>query len=272
MSPAEAPRTSAWLFRGFTRYVRRYLRRSFERVGLSRSVAAPQPGDRPLIVFANHPSWWDPMFFYLLAGTLYPGRRHFGPMDADALRRYPVLGRLGIFGVERGPRGAVRFLRAGEAALRQPGGTLWITPQGHFVDARSRPVRLEGGLAHLARRVPGALVVPLAIEVGFWNESAPVGLLRFGAPVDVRDGEAAAALTARCADALEQTMNELAVEAARRDPAAFHSLLEGRVGVGGMYDAWRRLRAWLGLRRPELGHERDRRLAGGSGSRPGGRS
>ena len=260
MSSPEAPRTSTWLFRGFTRYVRRYLGRRFDSVWLSRSGGPPQV-DGPLIVFANHPSWWDPMFFYLLAGTVYPERRHFGPMDADALRRYPVLRRLGVFGVEEGRRGAAQFLRAGQSALAQSGGTLWITPEGRFTDARTRPLALERGLAHLAMRVPGAVMVPLAMELTFWNESSPAAFLRFGRPISPRAGETPAELTERCARGLERTLDDLAEEVMRREPEAFESMLRGRAGIGGIYDAWRRLRSWARLRPARLEHEPEQRAA-----------
>ena len=44
----------------------------------------------------------------------------------------------------------------------------------------TRPVRLRPGLAHLARRVPGATIVPLALEYPFWDERTPEALCRFG--------------------------------------------------------------------------------------------
>jgi hypothetical protein len=40
-----------------------------------------------------------------------------------------------------------------------------------------------------------------------------------------------------------------------RDPAMFRRVLRGRVGVGGVYDVWRRLAALAGWRRPQLAHE-----------------
>jgi hypothetical protein len=37
----------------------------------------------------------------------------------------------------------------------------------------------------------------------------------------------------------------LAAAALRRDPAAFETLLGGKTGVGGVYDLWRRLKAFF---------------------------
>jgi hypothetical protein len=48
---------------------------------------------------------------------------------------------------------------------------------------------------------------------------------------------------------LVQAMDRLAEAAVSRDAPRFDILLSGRAGVGGVYDAWRRLRA---LRRGEV--------------------
>ena len=56
---------------GFFRYiVRGYFRRHFHAVRISNAVAFESLGSGPLIVYANHSSWWDPMVSILLAQTL----------------------------------------------------------------------------------------------------------------------------------------------------------------------------------------------------------
>ena len=42
-----------------------------------------------------------------------------------------------------------------------------------------RPIRLRPGIAHLAAMVPDVMLVPLAIEYVFWNES-PAGIAGAG--------------------------------------------------------------------------------------------
>jgi len=162
------------------------------------------------------------------------------------LARYRMFGRLGFFGVEQGtPRGAVQFLRAAQAILAAPHTALWITPQGRFADARERPIRLQPGLGHLARRTPRATFVPLALEYVFWDEQRPELLARFGPAWRAEESATSADLSAQLATALTATQDTLAQQAIARDPAAFQMLLEGRRGVNFIYDSWRRLRAGL---------------------------
>jgi hypothetical protein len=44
---------------------------------------------------------------------------------------------------------------------------------------------------------------------------------------------------------LTETLDRLAADVQARDPARFRPLLDGRAGIGGIYDGWRRLRAAL---------------------------
>jgi 1-acyl-sn-glycerol-3-phosphate acyltransferase len=153
--------------RSFVRYTHYYLRRHFHTVRVAQmNYPAPLSPDRPLIVFLNHPSWWDPLVAICLAFHCFPGRAPYAPIEAKAF-----FARLGFFGVEPGTRrGAVTFLRVGQAVLSQPGTALWVTPGGQFSDPRVRPVTLRSGLAHLTQRIPHGVLFPLAIEYPFWEE------------------------------------------------------------------------------------------------------
>ncbi len=224
--------------------MRRFMRRNFHAVRLAKPGRARLPPDRPAIVYCNHPSWWDPALIMVLASRCFPGRLGYGPMERAALDQYRFMRRIGLFGIEPGTGpGARAFLRTGLHVLQQPQAMLWVTAEGDFTDARTRPVRLRPGLAALMRRVPTAICLPLAIEYVFWNERYPEALCRFGEVL-----HAGAAITDRQA-ALERhladAMDELAAEAMTRDHAHFDTILTGHVGIGGVYDAWRRLRALM---------------------------
>jgi len=261
-SALDLPRVSPRLVSWFTRYLRRYFARSFDAIRMSGHRELAIRGDEPLVVYTNHPSWWDPILYLLLSQEFFPKRVSYGPMDAAALEKYPMLARLGVFGVAQGTRqGGARFLETGEAILRLPETALWITAEGEFTDPRRRPIRLRPGLSHLIRRVGRVTVVPLAVEYTFWNERLPEILVRFGDAVRFTEddaGNSTAELTARLERSLESTLDDLQALARTRDPLAFETLLLGRTGVGGLYDAWRRLVARLKGREFDASHGSDR--------------
>ena len=246
---------SASLVALFCGYADWDLRRKFHTLRVARGGWPALPADRPVIVYSNHPSWWDPVLYFLLQRRCFPGCAGFGPMNGAALGRYGLFRRLGVFAADPGPRGAARFLDVATRVLADPGRVLWVTAEGAFTDARARPLRLRPGIAHLARNIPRAVLVPLALEYTFWNESKPEALVRFGAPLAADRGVAVADWTARLEAALGETMDALADAAITRDPTRFDLLARGEVGVGGPYDAWRRLRAAAGGRRFDPSHE-----------------
>lgn len=250
------------LFRAFGWYLRWFFWRNFHAVRIACAGVPDVPLDHPLIIYSNHPSWWDPALFMLLSNTILRQRTGYGPMEAEALQRYKLFRRLGVYGINTATRqGAARFMTVSLRILSKPATALWVTSEGHFTDARLRPIRLRPGLAHLARRVPGVIIVPLAIEYTFWNERQPEALLRFGKPIRASVGRncTVAAWNAVLEHGLAETMDDLAKDATRRDPTLFRPILQGRAGIGGIYDVWRRLTAMMHLRHARLAHDPQKR-------------
>ncbi len=182
------------------------------------------------------------MVLVLLGQKLLPARRHYAPMDASALERYPILKKIGIFPVEMATaRGAGQFLRTSQAIL-EDGGVLWITPQGRFADPRAQPLGFKPGLGALAARTQATLV-PLAIEYTFWDERLPETLLRLSEPVRIEATTSHEVATEQLEDALSGAMEALKAAAMARDARAFRVVLRGGRGSGGLYGLGRRLRS-----------------------------
>jgi 1-acyl-sn-glycerol-3-phosphate acyltransferase len=248
LTAREVPPISTVTLRFFRRVVRAYFRRHFRAVMVQHQERL-NAMEGPLIVYANHSSWWDPMVSILLAEMLLPGRKHYAPMDASALKKYPILRKLGIFPVEMSSaRGAAQFLRTSKAIL-ESGGVVWITPQGRFADPRESPLAFKPGLGALAARTPGAMLIPLAIEYTFWDERLPEALLGFGAPMRMEPGCSTEAATQQLEAALAAVMQDLKTAAIGREANAFRVLLSGARGTGGFYGMGRRVRA-LFTRKP----------------------
>lgn len=246
----ETPRLSQPLVRLFTRYTHGYVRRQFHSMRLLRTHAPVADfAQLPVVVFLNHASWWDPLICLQLAARFFPMRSSFAPIDAQALQRYRFLSKLGFFPVEPGSsRGAAVLLRTAANILDSPERMLWLTPQGRFTDVRTRPVTLQGGLAHLAARIGPAVFLPLAIEYTFWEERLPEVLVAFGTPLFTRqfqnscgadDWQRAFETT------LQDAQDALAEASIRRAPDEWEVLLRGGAGTTAVYDIWRKTRAGL---------------------------
>ncbi len=132
----QLPSINRPLLGGFQWFVARYLKKSFHCVAVNREqliqfmeAEGESIGtDDALVIYANHASWWDPLAAIFAAQRLFGGFAMYAPIDADALRKYPMFGRMGFFGVEQhSRRGAAEFLRIAEEILRRPGASQFVT-------------------------------------------------------------------------------------------------------------------------------------------------
>lgn len=248
----------------FMWYVRGYLRRHFHAIRLLKPsdgrLTVPDVADQPVLLYTNHPSWWDPLIFLSVAQKLFPDRLNYGPIDSTALGRYSFLEKIGFLGIEPDSwKGAARFLRLARAALERPDVFFWVTAQGNFVDPRHRPVTIKPGVGHAAAVAKRGLIIPFALEYPFWNERLPEAIVSFGAPhrIDQHTERDADTWNRILEGSLEETQDELRDAAIARNSDAFTELVSGTVGVGGAYDIIRRIRSTLSGKTFNPAHEEE---------------
>ncbi len=152
--PVAARSPAVWRFMGV--YFARYARRHLNAVRIAGWGAAPAlPASGPVVIYCNHPAWWDAAIIILLAQRFYPEAESYAPFDAAMLARYRIFSRMGAFGVDLdSPRGAAAFMAASRKILERPGRVMWITAQGRFSDVRERPLGLRPGVARLPELAP----------------------------------------------------------------------------------------------------------------------
>jgi len=220
--PVLPPRTPGWLRDGFLRYNRALLGRKFAAVRAAGVERFPATASGPVLVYLNHPAWWDPLACAALVDACCRHRRHVALIDEAELSR--VLERLGFVGIAPGSMaGARRMMRLADESAGQPDMTLWLTPQGRFADPRERPLALAGGLARLARRLPEAVAVPMALEYPFLGARKPEMRILVGEPIP-----ASAADAATLEHGLESAMDQLAALIVRDDNGPFRTLIGPR--------------------------------------------
>lgn len=242
----------------FTAYFRRYFKRHMNalRVPL---WGEPQIADerRPLVFYTNHPAWWDAATYMIAGDHYFRARQSYAPIDAEMLAAYGFMKRIGAYGVDlETPKGAAAFLAASADILSHDDAAIWVAAQGRFVDVRERPVGLRPGIARLPELAPHALFVPVAIEYAFWEQRGAEAFIAFGTP---ETGESLLALPrearrAALDERLGHLLDRLSADVRSRDPARFHAILDGKAGVGGIYEAWKRLLAAIKGERFEAAH------------------
>jgi 1-acyl-sn-glycerol-3-phosphate acyltransferase len=175
-----------WFVALVRRYVRRALARRFDGVfvdGVDELFGVV--GDRPVLLCANHVSWWDAFVLVVLDEVL--GTDGYALMDDDNLARLPFFRLLGALPLDVGGGAeARRQLDDAVRALDRPRRALWIFPQGRQRAAHLRPLGFKPGLRLIASRARkhGAVVVPVALAYPWRQAPAPSVVVRFGAPID----------------------------------------------------------------------------------------
>ena len=257
-SDVQIPKVSARLVYWFDWYLQRYFPNNFHAFAVSEVQRIHEIDDaKPLIVYLNHASWWDPLVALTLAKRFFPQRSLFAPIDEAALKKYPFMQKLGFFPVERDSlHGAAQFLRAARAILSHQASSVWLTPEGQFADPRSRTLEFQPGLAHLAYRLDEGILLPVAVEYPFWEERQPEILVRFGEPIDVSNHRSAEKTDwqAILQNGLRETQSKLEADSLARNSEAFEVLIAGRSDVFWLYDWMRRARFWLTGQQMEKSH------------------
>ena len=206
----------------------------FEYFGVANEDRLPTDIEgKPLIVFLNHASWWDPLPMLLLQMKFLPGRFVCAPSDAAALTQASHLRMIGFFPVDTGTFGGTkRFLRDCGHILAIPEAVLCITPEGEFRDPRARPLELRRGLAALLARTGSVTVLPLAIEYTIWDKRRPEMLASWGEPIQIEDGRSKSVdeWQTVLTDSLTATLDELADHSIKREKWRFRPLIYGPMG------------------------------------------
>ncbi|HEX8875734.1 MAG TPA: lysophospholipid acyltransferase family protein [Phycisphaerales bacterium] len=258
----------------FARWVRRMFKKSFHAVRVTPEnadlLATLQRDPTPAIVLVSHTSWWDPLVCLVLHDRLSPQREPLAPMDATQLAKFGFFKKLGIFGIQPDNPESLRAMSeyVGRRFESNPRSTLWITPQGRFVDPRD-PIELRPGAAALAAKTRHVRVLALAIEYAFWTDQKPEVFLRFEPCATPDRPDSTTAWHRAFLRAMSDNNARLADAVRSRDPARFRPALGEITGRGDsdsgpatnwFYDLWLRLRG-------HSGRVEDRRFAGDRGDR-----
>ena len=189
--PRDVRERGGWFTWLFARHARSRLFDTFGQVRVAgRDALREALTVGPVLVIANHSTWWDPLVAIWLAHIELGADAH-AMMDAANLERLPFFEKVGAFGVDlRSRRDGARAKDAASAMkitglLDRPGRLVWIYPEGRERSPFS-PLELRPGAAAVARlaRCP---VVPIATRFVFAAEEKPELWISIGAPAGERD-------------------------------------------------------------------------------------
>jgi chlorobactene lauroyltransferase len=196
----------------------------------------------PMIICANHSSWWDGYVAALVKHHL--GVEGYLMMEESQLRRYFFFSWMGCFSVDRHhPRAAMQSIQYAAHLLKErPGRMVWLFPQGEIAPNDRRPLVFFRGAARLAKLSAPALLYPLAIRIEYLAEQYPDLFISLGEPlyVNTEDMQIPCSLkhyTKILEDRVTTELDQLRTDVLASDYSTFTLLMHGRTSTNRILDA-----------------------------------
>jgi 1-acyl-sn-glycerol-3-phosphate acyltransferase len=147
----------------------------------------------PLLLVANHTSWWDGFLLRDLQRALRPGAPFHVVMREAELRRRPFFRLMGALPLQPGSPASTRALlrTVGKLVQDEPGAVIVFFPQGRIWPSSRRPLGFRRGVDLLTAAAAPCTVLPVALHVEPLNRSAPVAFIAPAVAVTVGSGDAA---------------------------------------------------------------------------------
>jgi 1-acyl-sn-glycerol-3-phosphate acyltransferase len=147
----------------------------------------PEPIDgRPLVLVANHISWWDGFLLREIQRHVRPGRPFHTVVVEHLLDMHPMLRRLGGIPIRpESPSSVLGMLRTFARLRGRDANTVFsYFPQGRVWPSSRRPLALRRGIEAVGRILAPARIVPVSIHIEPVVHIRPTPFLWLGQPVD----------------------------------------------------------------------------------------
>jgi len=150
-------------------YSRWLIKRHFSRVEVN-----GQFHDRglPLLVIANHTTWWDGFWVMHLNRTVFNRKFNF-MMEEAQLRRHWYFNHAGGFSIRKNSRSVLETLDYAKELLCNRDNMVLMFPQGEIESVHNHPVKFNKGASRLMERCPDILVLFVVCLTDYFSAPKP---------------------------------------------------------------------------------------------------
>lgn len=155
------------LFKWLTTFL---IRRHFRKVVLNGTYADQ---GNPILIVANHVSWWDGFWIVYLNKMVLHRKFHF-MMQEEQLRKYWYFRYSGAYSIKKGTRSVLESLDYTVNILQKSKNMVFIFPQGAIGSMYNDHIKFESGIERIIRKAPANLeVLFVANFVDYFSHPKP---------------------------------------------------------------------------------------------------
>ncbi|MGM0497993.1 MAG: lysophospholipid acyltransferase family protein [Bacteroidota bacterium] len=128
----------------------------------------------PLLMVANHFSWWDGFIANYLNNTMFKRKFHVMMLE-EQLKQRMFLNKAGVFSIKKKTRDVVDSLNYTKELLTNPQNMVVIYPQGEIESLYHYPLQFEKGISSVMGKMQpeNIQVVFLATLVDYFSHRKP---------------------------------------------------------------------------------------------------
>ncbi len=135
----------------FKLYVPWIIRRNFHKVHVTGQFLDK---NKPVLVIANHISWWDGFWTVYLILKVFHRKFHFMMLE-DQLQKARILSLTGGFSIKKGSRSMIESLKYAIELLSDNRNLVLLFPQGKFTSIYDQSFQFEKGVERIIQQVNG---------------------------------------------------------------------------------------------------------------------
>ncbi len=172
------------------RYIRRYvkfiswylllrIRIHFKSVHIQGEL---EGNDAPLLVIANHFSFWDGFIIQYLNLKRFRKKFYFMMLE-EQLKKRMFLNKCGGFSISKNPKELIESINHAATLLKDSNNMVLIFPQGHIETKYRFPFHFEKGVEAILKRSSGsARILFIANMIEYYSQARPSLFIHYEQP------------------------------------------------------------------------------------------
>jgi hypothetical protein len=129
----------------------------------------------PLLLIANHVSWWDGFWVNYLNQKLFKRKFYFMMLE-EQLKKYPYFIKSGGYSVKKGYRSILESIRYTAEILKEPENAVLLFPQGKIQSVYQTSFIFEKGIEKILEKVDTQLQIIFIVNLTDYFSNPKPGL------------------------------------------------------------------------------------------------